>query len=60
MPTVKTAVKKPSKPAKKVTLDDVWETMRELQELRKETEAGFRELQRQNVRTGAGTGAKEP
>ncbi|GHT60186.1 hypothetical protein FACS1894109_17470 [Spirochaetia bacterium] len=59
MPTVKTATKKTLKTAKKpapkatkkVTLDDVWVTMRELQELHKETEAGFRELQKAQKET---------
>jgi hypothetical protein len=49
MPTAKTvtkkAVTKPApKTAKKVTLDDVWTTMRELQELHKETEKTLHEL----------------
>ncbi|GHT68492.1 hypothetical protein FACS1894110_16130 [Spirochaetia bacterium] len=73
MPTVKTATKKPvntakanrrqkpvSQKTKKVTLDDVWETIREIGQAHKElqrivsglgasheeTEAGFRELQK--------------
>jgi hypothetical protein len=68
MATAKTATKKTAKivkkPApkttKKVTLDDVWATMRELQELHKETEkahketeAGFRELQKAHRETEA-------
>ncbi|GHV29584.1 hypothetical protein AGMMS4952_15470 [Spirochaetia bacterium] len=49
--TVKTARKPASKTTKKVTLDDVWETMRELQELHKETEAGLRELHQAHKET---------
>jgi hypothetical protein len=39
------AAKKPAKAVKKVTLDDVWAAMRELQELHKETEKAIKETQ---------------
>ncbi|GHU76672.1 hypothetical protein FACS189461_4530 [Spirochaetia bacterium] len=38
MATAKTTTKKPSKATKKVTLDDVWEIIREIGEAHKETE----------------------
>jgi hypothetical protein len=55
MPTAKTTTKKTaaksarkpaSKTSKKVTLDDVWATMRELQEMHKETEKAIKETQK--------------
>ncbi|MDR2159175.1 MAG: hypothetical protein LBP23_03800 [Treponema sp.] len=55
MPAAKTAAKKTTKKAvkkaasntaKKVTLDDVWVTIRELQELHRETETALRETRR--------------
>jgi hypothetical protein len=44
----KTARKPAPKTAKKVTLDDVWATMRELQELHKENELALKEARKEN------------
>jgi chromosome segregation ATPase len=44
--TAKKNAKPAQKKAKKVTLDDVWATMRELQELHKETQAAHRETEK--------------
>ncbi|GHU04028.1 hypothetical protein FACS1894147_08710 [Spirochaetia bacterium] len=65
MATAKTATKKPSKATKKVTVDDVWEIIREIGEAHKETERivsglgasheetekGFRELHQAHKET---------
>jgi predicted RNA-binding protein Jag len=51
--TVKTARKPASKTTKKVTLDDVWETIREIGVAHKETEAALKETQAAHKETEA-------